>query len=197
MKKLTLLAALFSGITALHAADGKVLAEVKSAEGETPRAIAWYNISEPPAPVKSRDIAQTFKATADGKLQKLVIPLDTLSAASRPATGVTNFAFTVTVYDHGQQVPTGRFIKGNATPEPGKAELSADGNTFTIHLGAPADLLAGNYYTVALGWSGAAPDNKISLPQAKGNAENFRWHRDNRGSWVQSPDSLVFTALGK
>lgn len=177
-----------------RAEDGKVLAEVKATDAEPLRAIAWYNTSE--TPVKSRDLAQTFKATADGEVTRLVFPLEGM-VSGRPQGNVAGFAFTVTSYDHGLDIPGDRFIKKVSTPQPAKAEVSEDGKNFIINLETPFDVQAGNHYTVVLAWEGADRDNKVSLPQKKGDAENFRWHRTDRGSWVKSPDSLQFTALGK
>lgn len=186
-----------ASLTATRAEDGKVLAEFKPAADVETRLIAWFNTSDVPAAIKSRDVAQTFRASADGEITKLVFPMEAISDKGRPQSDVGDFAFTVTFYNHEGTVPAARFISKNNIVQPAKAEISTDGHSFIVSLDDPVTVIGGQIYTFALGWQGAAPNNRISLPQSPGTEEAFRWHRDNRGSWVRSPDSLQFRALGK
>lgn len=192
---LFLLGLLAAFVVNLRAEGGKVLAGFKPAEGAATTAIAWYNLSDAPEVIKSRDVAQTFRATADGEITQLVFPVEI--AGNRSQANVGDFAFTVTFHDNGSMIPAARFITKNSQPQAAKAEMSTDGQNFIINLADPVPVIADQFYTFALTWEGPAPTNRISLQQSPGTTETFRWHRDNRGSWVKSPNSLQFHALGK
>lgn len=202
MKSSTLTALVLTGLLILAAAptraeEGKVLAEFKPAAGAETTAISWYNTNETPGELKIRDVAQTFRASADGEIAKLVFPIEKISTAGRPQGDVGNFAFTVTFYDHTDTVPATTFVSRNNRAQPAKAEMSADGQSFIVNLDDPVLVLSGQIYTFALGWQGADPGNRISLQQSPGTEDTFRWHRQDRGSWTKAKNSLEFTALGK
>ena len=192
----TILLSVTLGSLPAYAADAgdKVIASYEKSGDEATRAISWNFVSE--QPLKERQIAQTFKSAADGNLRKLVFPLIE-NATSKPSFQETN-EFTVTFYDHGQAAPEKRPTKGNKTGELGGiGKLSDDGSSFIITLDDPYQVLSGNYYSFALEWKNPNSANKISLQQKAGTPESFRWHRDNRSSWIKSPDSLIFRAVAE